>query len=132
MKIKLIILLFLNLLILSAFAYAESASPTDLKSLASSLNLEPGQKEKVYNILQKAGKRQQEILKSYGIVLGENTPIELGFRELRAMKSKMTEVRTETETQLGSVLNSAQLEEFKSLRDERAKELRAEIEKRRR
>jgi Spy/CpxP family protein refolding chaperone len=93
------------------------------------LDLSDGQLEQVKPVMQAAAEAQRSILARYGIDLeAEGDPRNtLGMREALELRNDLSKVRAETLKKLDDILTDEQLDEFKTLQEERRQEMKARI-----
>jgi hypothetical protein len=93
------------------------------------LDLSDGQLEQVKPVMQAAAEAQRSILARYGIDLeAEGDPRNtLGMREALKLRDDLSKVRAETLKKLDDILTDEQLDEFKTLQEERRQEMKARI-----
>jgi hypothetical protein len=93
------------------------------------LGLTDEQIELVKPVLKESMAAQQKIMSTYGIDLEyrEGPADKLGRRQARSMRKELDTVRTDTLDELENILSDQQLDEFKSIQEERRAEMREYI-----
>ena len=93
------------------------------------LNLNDQQVEEVRPILQSSFQARKVILETHGIDLESRKPPaqKLGFREMRSMARELDKVRSDTSTQLRSILTKEQMNEYVRMQNERKSEMRQRL-----
>jgi len=93
------------------------------------LDLNDQQVKEVRPILQSSFRARQAILETYGIDLESRKPPakKLGFREMRSMARELDKVRSNTSTQLRSILTKEQINEYLRMQNERKSEMRQKL-----
>ncbi len=104
-----------------------------LEEAIARLDLTPDQAEQLTPILEKSRAEQQAIFASYGVdpEAANAPPQNLGFQTMRAMKKELDAVREETLTAVEKILTDEQFKEFKSIQEERRREMRNRLRGRR-
>ena len=97
------------------------------------LNLTDAQVEQVGPILRAAAEARLEVLREYGIDLGDDSgPTgRLGFLQARQLRRDLDGVQERTMDELDDVLTDAQLEAYEELQEERRKTMRERLLQRR-
>jgi len=93
------------------------------------LDLDDQQVEAVRPILQSSFRARQAILETHGIDLESRKPPaqKLGFRQMRSMARELDKVRSNTSTQLRSILTKEQMNEYVRMQNERKSEMRQRL-----
>ena len=93
------------------------------------LDLNDQQVKEARPILQSSFRARQAILETYGIDLESRKPPakKLGFREMRSMARELDKVRSDTSTQLRSILTKEQMNEYVRMQNERKSEMRQRL-----
>ena len=93
------------------------------------LKLTDEQVEQLAPLMQESLAQQRSILASYGIDLDnpDARSKRPGFRQARAMRAELEDVRTDMLVSLESILSEEQLTEFKRMQEEQRTEMRARI-----
>ena len=129
--------LFIALLLMTSFMLVGSAEEIDsekfqksFEKFARQLELRENQKLPSKQILLRSAQSRAKILESYGIRLGENTPINLSFRKIRRFGGEMRKVGEQTEKELSTILDSDQMRRYRGQRKRRTQELSKELRSR--
>lgn len=105
--------------------FAESGPGTreqeQFAEVSERLSLSDEQSEQLRPILSAAAESQREILSRYGIDLDSDDPPtkKIGLFQGRRLRGEMSKVESRTMNQLEEILTDRQLDEFKSIQDER-------------
>ncbi|MEM8767256.1 MAG: Spy/CpxP family protein refolding chaperone [Pseudomonadota bacterium] len=93
------------------------------------LELTDRQAEQMQPVMQESLARQRSILASYGLDLDNpDAPSERpGFRQARAMRGELEDVRADMLTKLEDILTPSQLDEFKQMQEAQRAEIRERI-----
>ena len=136
MKFTVLNLALLVLALSNQIVVAEVDSPAGAEErvaqLRDRLRLSDEQADLIAPVLQESLAKQKTIMARYGIDLdnpGSNTK-RPGFRQLRAMRAEVEDVRTGTLASLEDILTPEQIDEFKLIQEEQRAEMRKRIRSR--
>lgn len=104
-----------------------------LQNARARLNLTDAQVEQVRPILRAAFEARLEVLREYGIDLGNDSEStgRLGFFQARRLRRDLNGVQEQTMDELADVLTAAQLEAYGELQAERREAMRERLRQRR-
>ena len=102
---------------------AEQANPAQLQETMARLNLTEAQKQAVRPILEAGIRERVQILQEAGFERGKKPSL----RQLLQVRGPLGESRARTEAQLSGILSTAQMQEFRTIAEERRQKMRQQF-----
>ncbi|MES0882767.1 hypothetical protein [Roseibium sp. SCP14] len=103
---------------------AQQFDQAQLQETIARLNLTEAQKQAARPVIEAGVRERLQILQNAGFERGKKPT----FSQLMKVRGPITESRARTEAQLSTILDPAQMAEYRKITDERRKQLRAQFQ----